>query len=43
MKERKPTAKKTTLASRRYQAWLHADNGLSFIEWLKTDWAKGVK
>lgn len=32
-----------TLGQRRWRAWLHADNGLTFGEWLKTDWAKVVR
>lgn len=34
---------KETRGRRRWKAFLHADCGLKFGEWLKTDWAKEVR
>ena len=31
---------KTTRGQRRYRAFLHADCGLTFIEWLKSKWGR---
>ena len=42
IRKHSPLPPKTTRAQRRYAAFLHADSGLKFGEWLKTSWSKDV-
>lgn len=43
MREASPQPPKISRSRRRYLAFLHADCGLKFGEWLKTKWAKEVQ
>jgi hypothetical protein len=40
--EHSPKPPKLTRSQRRYEAFLDADSGLTFGEWLRTRWAKEV-